>query len=101
MQHLEILYLEGEAPVQAWGFVSGYPFYFHARGDRWRFAVGNLQSWSHQLAIDVALGRKHGFLLSRRLGPLGGLDASVMSYEMAETIIERCARAFLAFSKTL
>ncbi len=36
---LQVVYLDGDAPVQAFGYINGYPFYFHARGRRWRFAV--------------------------------------------------------------
>lgn len=42
----------GNCPVQAEGFVDGKPFYFRARGSRWRMGIGDEPvlepEWSHE-----------------------------------------------------
>jgi hypothetical protein len=96
---LLVTYLDGDAPVQALGYINGYPFYFRARGERWRFAVANVRG-DHREAIRVATGEQPGFLLERRYGRERN-DASVLSYSLAMGIIRRAARAFLAFSAHL
>jgi len=93
---LLVLYLDGDAPVQATGTVNDYPFYFRARGNTWRFAVAGIHGTHHD-AIRVSTGEAMGFLLSRRYGRERH-DASILSYELAMTFIQRCARAFVAFT---
>lgn len=36
----------GNCPVQAEGTINGAPFYFRARGARWRVEVGEPHFWS-------------------------------------------------------
>ena len=93
---LLVLYLDGDAPVQAWGTINGYPFYFRARGAGWQFAVSNLRG-DYRQAVRVAAGEQPGFVMERRYGRHPH-DASVISYSLVMTIIRRAARAFLAFS---
>ena len=95
---LLVLYLDGDAPVQATGTVNDYPFYFRARGNMWRFAVAGVRG-DHRDAIRVSTGETTGFLLSRRYGRERD-DASILSYELALTFIRRAALAFVAFTST-
>ncbi len=92
---LQVIYLDGDAPVQALGYIDGYPFYFHARGRRWRFAVASART-STEEAIKVAAGEATGFLLTRKYGR-SQHDASILSYSIAMSIIRRAAQAFLAY----
>lgn len=94
---LLVTYLDGDAPVQALGRINDYPFYFRARGNTWRFAVASRRDTGTDEAIRVAVGESMGFLLSKRYGRERH-DASILSYELAMTLIRRCALAFVAFS---
>lgn len=96
---LHILYLGGEAPVQAIGDVCGYPFYFRARGSAWTFAVATYHTAPDPFA---ALAKEQqGFVLSKLYGPPGAGAASAMPEDTARAILQRCARAFAAFIDTI
>ena len=94
---LLVTYLDGDAPVQAYGTVNDYPFYFWARGNGWKFAVGSTRKGGRDEAIRVATGEATGFVLNKRYGQQRH-DASIMAYELAMTLIRRCALAFVAFT---
>jgi len=94
---LVVYCLCGHAPVQSQGTVSGFPYYFRARGDRWQFAVATGFRANLRDAVDVVLGRAEGFYVSRSFGTRGGLDASVMEERVALVILEGCARKFVAY----
>lgn len=89
---LEIVSLYGDAPVQALGYINGYPFYFRARADRWTFAVASVREHSFDLAIAATAECGQGLLLSKRFR-----DTTALSEEKARAIIRRAARAALAF----
>lgn len=89
---LEIVSLHGDAPMQALGYVNGYPFYFRARGDRWEFAVAAARELSFDLAIAATAARGQGLLLTKRFR-----DTTTLSEEKARAIIRRAARAAEAF----
>ena len=95
--HLLIAYLDGDAPVQATGTINGYAFYFRARGNAWKFAVASRREAGTDEAIRVAAGEIVGFIMTRRYGR-EHYDASILSYELAMTIIRRCALAFVAYT---
>lgn len=81
----ELEYLDGYAPVQAYGTVEGHPFYFRARGDRWRFVI------AHQNAIDAACGIEEAlFERTEGYGVPGGFDAGFMEHDEAMNIILTC-----------
>lgn len=93
---LLVRYLDGDAPVQAFGTINDYPFYFRARGNAWRFAVAASRDADMGEAVRVAAGEAMGFVLSRRYGRERH-DASVLPYVLAMTLIRRCALAFVAY----
>ena len=95
MPLMSIDYLGGIAPVQAFGTVSGHPFYFRARGDSWVFAVSTYHTAPDPLSALV--GKQQGFVLSKPYGRVGDMAASAMSEDVAQGILRRCARAFAAF----
>jgi hypothetical protein len=79
------------APVQAAGTIAGRPLYFHARGREWSFAVGD-DAWSDPVSVDAEAsgGWFRGGVLAERF------DASYLLIAEAETIIQLCAREYLA-----
>jgi hypothetical protein len=68
----------GNCPVQATGTVADFPFYFRARGGKWRLAIGHNpyadSAWIHT--------ERYGF---------GPYDASWMPEDEAIEAIERAA----------
>lgn len=88
---LSITYLDGDAPIQALGYIDGYPFYFRARGDRWEFAVGNVREKSHERAIAATAQHGFGLVVSRRRS-----DVPRIGRNAARAIIRRCAQAYAA-----
>ena len=95
---LHIMYLDGEAPVQAIGNVCGYPFYFRARGSVWTFAVATYHTAPDPFA--ALAGQQQGFVLSKLYGPPRAGAASAMPEDVARAILQRCARAFAAFTES-
>jgi hypothetical protein len=90
---LEVVSLHGDAPLQAFGYLDGHPWYFRARGDRWWFAVAAARELSFDLAIATTVQRGHGLLLSKKFD-----DATCRLTEpVARAIIWRAARAAVAF----
>ncbi len=87
-------YLGGNAPVQAWGLVDRWPYYFRARHDEWRFAVAAVRDAD---PVDVSTPRD-GFCVFGPYGRTGGEDASWMPEEVALSLIIRGARCFLAMA---
>ena len=88
--------LDGPGPVQAWGTINGFSFYFRARWDDWSFAI------SENPAIDpvdiqmIEQGKEHGYFAE---GSLGGKHweylASYMEPSMAIDIITKCSIEYL------
>jgi hypothetical protein len=88
--------LEGFAPVQGWGTVRGFSFYFRARHDEWSFAISEHPAVD---PVDIQLpeqGKKYGFL---REGNLSGKPreylASHLELAEAEKIIKQCVTEYL------
>ena len=89
--HLHAEFFGGWAPVQAWGDVAGWPFYFRSRGQRWTFAVATQDGID---ATDV-YSNDRGFFREESYGE-GEFDASYMPPVEARKIIRRCCKEFLA-----
>lgn len=87
---IDIIRLYGFCPVQADGMVDGLPFYFHARFNRWVFAVASSQ---HGDPVRVAAGIEPGFSLQRTFGHDN--DASFMSHLQAKALIVTSAQYYL------
>ena len=77
---LEIDYLNGFCPVQSEGRIAGTRYYFKARGQIWRFEVGN--------------GMYPDWTVVERYGK--GLEAGWMPLGEAKAFLERAARAYMA-----
>lgn len=92
MMRLEVVHLYGDAPMQALGYLNGWPFYFRARGDRWVFAVGAMKELSFDLAINASAGHGSGLVVSKCYK-----DTSRMTEASARAIIQRAAKAVVAF----
>ena len=93
--NLQIQRLWGYAPLQAFGTIYAFPWYFRARGDRWQFAVALLREAVEADAILISAGQKSGFLIARRYGRPGSNDASAMTEAVAISFITESARLFL------
>lgn len=89
---LEVVQLNGDAPLQGFGYLDGHPWYFRVRGDRWWFAVAAARAWSFDLAIATTVHRGHGLLFSKKYE-----DTTRMTDDIARLIIRRAARAAVAF----
>lgn len=79
------------APMQAEGTIQGTPFYFKARGDRYRFAVSEDQN----ISPVVMKAGDPGFYTAVDLP-----DADCLSFEEAEVVIERLTDQYLRERKT-
>lgn len=90
--NLVIVRLFGDAPLQAFGYLDGRPFYFRARGDRWDFGLAAGVEFSFDQAIRATAEEGNGLLISKRFP-----DTSALTHEKARMIIGRAARAALAF----
>lgn len=90
---LKVVYLDGDAPIQALGYIDGFPFYFRARGDRWEFAVSNIREASHARAILSTAQQGYGLVVSKRHP-----DVTKIGPDRAMAIIRRCAKAYIAFA---
>ncbi|MGH2482353.1 MAG: hypothetical protein ACRDHW_22120 [Ktedonobacteraceae bacterium] len=89
---LLIVTLSGDAPVQGFGYLNGYPWYFRARGDRWEFAVASGRDMVFDQAVAATAHKGFGLVLSKRF-----FDTTTLSEEKARAIIWRAARAAEAF----
>lgn len=89
---LEIISLSGDAPIQAFGYLNGYAWYFRARGNQWEFAIANDRGLGFDQAVAATAHRGAGLLLSKRYH-----DTTGLTEEKARAIIRRAARAALAF----
>lgn len=90
---LRIEYLAGNCPVQAEGTVAGAPFFFKARGERWRLAIGEDPE-------AVSRGDKEGWYREAAWGDKP-LAAGWMPLVEAQAIIERCAAEYVAANNGL
>jgi hypothetical protein len=88
---LEYEFITLAAPVQAAGAIAGRPLYFRARAREWSFAVGD-EPWSDPVRIDASEGG--GWYREGALADEYG--ASHLPRAEAETIIQLCAREYLA-----
>jgi hypothetical protein len=91
---LEFEFTSSPAPVQAEGTVADRPFYFRARGDTWEFTVAERDGDD-----PAGLGEEDVSLGSAwyRSGTLPGrFDASWMPLDQARSLIEECAREYIA-----
>ena len=79
------------APLQVEGTIQGTPFYFRARGDRYRFAVSEDENIS---PVAMKAGDP-GFYTSVDLP-----DADCLSFDEAEDVIERLTDQYLRERKT-
>ena len=85
----------GSAPVQAYGTINGFPFYFRARWDAWSFAI----SENPQIdPVDIQLeeqGKEHGYLAEGTIGKEWEYLASYMEFSMVKDIITKCSTEYL------
>ena len=91
---LEFEFTSSPAPVQADGTVADRQFYFRARGDTWQFTVAERDGDdpADLDEKDVVLGTAW-----YRSGTLPGrFDASWMPLDQARSLIEECAREYIA-----
>lgn len=96
MSTLKIEMLGGNCPVQAEGTVAGRPFYFRARGERWRMQVHPTVDsacpyidWPEdELEAAAAIWER-----SAEWGD-GPFAAGWMPEEEARAIIEKCAAEY-------
>lgn len=84
--------LAGDAPMQGFGYLNGYPWYFRARGDAWSFAVGNVREMGFHVALAAAAHEGTGLVICGRYN-----DTTKMTEEKARRIIRRASRAVAAF----
>lgn len=84
--------LWGQCPVQAFGSVNGLPFYFHARFDRWVFAIAETPDGD---PVQVAIENAPGFRMQRKYGRRGNCDASFMSHQQTKSFIVTATRYYL------
>lgn len=75
-------------PVQYEGTINGTPFYFRARGERWRMGIG-------EHPVEVAFGHREGWTKNLPYGDYK-FAAGWMPVEEAEEIIKKCAVEFTA-----
>ncbi|MCV9965101.1 hypothetical protein OIU34_24695 [Pararhizobium sp. BT-229] len=76
MENVNIDWLAGFCPVQAEGTIDGLPFYFRARGRRWRIGIGG----------DRVMNPMWGY---GELYGTGPFDAGWMSEDEALVFIEK------------
>jgi hypothetical protein len=90
---LVIGHIAGMTPVQGEGTVNGLPFYFRARGRHYSFSVAATPD-----ADPVAVGFGDGEPGYHVRHPWGDepFAAGFMSFEVAERLINECARSYLA-----
>ncbi|MCS3798987.1 hypothetical protein [Niastella sp. OAS944] len=87
--------IDGPAPVQAWGTINGFSFYFRARWHEWSFAI------SENPAIDpvdiqmIEQGKEHGYFAEGIIGKEWEYLASYMETSMAIDIITKCSTEYL------
>jgi HEAT repeat protein len=79
----------GVCPVQAWGTLLGFPFYFRARHEHWSFEV----EAEHEDPMSDALPQVL-FQREEAWGE-GEHDAGYMPEEVAADLVVRCAWAFI------
>jgi hypothetical protein len=84
-------------PVQAWGTLQGYEFYFRSRFEDWYFAVSESPDID---AVDIdEPNRRFLFLLEGQYGT-GPFDASYMPLEFAAQLIRKCASEYVQAKNT-
>ena len=81
---LRIDYLDGTCPVQADGLILGTPFYFRARGESWRFSVGNDP-------VGVSVGATEGWSYTEQYGDGEPFTAGWMTNSEALGFIHKAA----------
>ncbi len=79
-------WIGGNCPVQAEGTIAGKPFYFRARGSKWRFSVGE----AHM--VDALVAAEWEYQESYGEGPF---DAGWMSEQEARGFIHAAAERYL------
>ncbi len=89
-QNLYIEYFGGAAPVQAWGTIRGYQFYFRSRHEHWSFAVALTPDID---PADICFPDQ-GFYREELYDGKSN-SASYMPEDEAEAIIQHCAAAFI------
>ena len=93
-RYIHFARLWGQCPVQAFGTVNGLPFYFHARFDKWTFAISASTDIDPvQVAIENAPGFRVQHVYHKRTR--GRCDASFMSHAQAKVLIVCSANYYL------
>jgi len=90
--NLIIVRLSGDAPLQAFGYLDGKPWYFRARGERWEFGLAARTEFSFEEAVRATAEIGPGLLISKRYA-----DTTALTHDKARAIIRRAARAARAF----
>ncbi len=86
--------IQGFAPVQGYGTISGFAFYFWARHEEWSFAVSEHPDVD---PVDIQLpeqGEKYGYLKEDKYGKESENLASWMELDEAERIIIECCKEY-------
>jgi len=86
--NIRVDWLAGLQPVQADGWIDGYPFYFKGRGDFWEMSIAKIKSDDLDAALDLSLPRWEHI----QEYPNAGHAKFIIVLEC----IEQCAQAFRA-----
>jgi hypothetical protein len=81
----------GRSPVQGWGRVDGFPWFFRARGDAWSLEIAEDPALYEEDFPEVG-GEVAGWAAGERWGTWP--DASVMTAEVVWSIVETCIARF-------
>jgi hypothetical protein len=91
---LRIEFLGGSCPMQGWGAIAGFEFYFRARWQHWRFSVA-------PVGVDPTLDGVPPLLFEREeTWGDGPYDAGYMPDDVAFELVVRLAKEFLAEGAT-
>jgi hypothetical protein len=85
--------LYGTVPLQGWGRVDGYPWYFRARGSYWGMEIGEDQLFSEEKLPAVGW-EIAGWMIEQYYAPWP--EAGYMETDVAWGFIEETITAFRA-----
>ncbi len=87
---LNIVSLGGHCPVQAEGFVDGFPFYFRARGNHWSMTIANRVDFPQE---DLYHGCPDAWYYEEKYGE-GPFDAGWMELSEANRFIRKAVKLY-------
>lgn len=83
-------YIEGQTPLQGYGLIDGYPWYFRARGDSW--SLGIVEDKTIDCECLPLVGCCSGWLIEESWGEWP--SAGYMDEEIAWSLIEDTFKKF-------